>query len=124
MPLQVDIVEDESTGKRTIKTTSICWGNKLSLLVSTPFYDPRLPPNSKDPDLDFSQSQIEVNTEADWVKVSSCSTKPSTISAPTGRTTRATHELLSSCTMHSSEYSAQHNPCHLHSTTVLHKLIS
>ena len=67
--LQVDVVEDESTGKRTIKTTSICWGNKLSLLVSTPFYDPRLPPN-KDPDLDFSQAQIEVNSEADWVKVS------------------------------------------------------
>lgn len=70
MILQVDIVEDESTGKRTIKTTSICWGNKLSLLVSTPFYDPRLLPNSKDPDLDFSQAQIEVNTEADWVKAS------------------------------------------------------
>ena len=70
MILQVDIVEDESTGKRTIKTASICWGNKLSLLVSTPFYDPRLLPNSKDPDLDFSQAQIEVNTEADWVKAS------------------------------------------------------
>jgi len=67
--LQVDVVEDESTGKRTIKTTSICWGNKLSLLVSTPFYDPRLPANPNDPDLDFSQAQIELNTEADWQKV-------------------------------------------------------
>lgn len=68
--LQVDVVEDESTGKRTIKTTSICWGNKLSLLVSTPFYDPRIPPNPNDPDLDFSQAQTELNTEADWQKVS------------------------------------------------------
>ena len=67
--LQVDVVEDESTGKRTIKTTSICWGNKLSLLVSMPFYDPHLPPNPNDPDLDFSQAQIELNTEADWQKV-------------------------------------------------------
>ena len=68
---QVDVVEDESTGKRTIKTTTICWGNKLSLLVSTPFYDPRLPANPNDPDLDFSQAQIELNTEADWQKVPS-----------------------------------------------------
>ena len=67
--LQVDVVEDESTGKRTIKTTTICWGNKLSLLVSTPFYDPRLPANPNDPDLDFSQAQTELNTEADWQKV-------------------------------------------------------
>ena len=67
---QVDVVEDETTGKRTIKTTTICWGNKLSLLVSTPFYDPRLPANPNDPDLDFSQAQIELNTEADWQKVS------------------------------------------------------
>ena len=66
----MDVGEDESTGKRTIKTTSICWGNKLSLSVSTPFYDPRLPPNTEEPDLDFSQAQIELNTEADWVKVS------------------------------------------------------
>ena len=66
---QVDVVEDESTGKRTIKTTTICWGNKLSVLVSTPFYDPRLPANPNDPDLDFSQAQIELNTEADWQKV-------------------------------------------------------
>lgn len=68
---QVDVVEDESTGKRTIKTTTICWGNKLSLLVSTPLYDPRLPANPNDPDLDFSQAQIELNTEADWQKVPS-----------------------------------------------------
>lgn len=67
--LQVDVVEDESTGKRTIKTTTICWGNKLSLLVSTPFHDPRLPVNPNDPDLDFSQAQIELNTEVDWQKV-------------------------------------------------------
>lgn len=65
----MDVVEDESTGKRTIKTTNICWGNKLSLLVSTPFYDPRLPANTNDPDLDFSQAQIELNTETDWQKV-------------------------------------------------------
>ncbi|MCJ1368786.1 hypothetical protein MMC16_007934 [Acarospora aff. strigata] len=65
---KVDVVEDETTGKRTIKTTTICWGNKLSLLVSTPFYDPRLPANPNDPDLDFSQAQIELNTEADWQK--------------------------------------------------------
>lgn len=69
--LQVDVVEDETTGKRTIKTTTICWGNKLSLLVSTPFYDPRLPANPNDPDLDFSQAQFELNTEADWQKVPS-----------------------------------------------------
>ena len=69
-PLQVDVVEDESTGKRTIRTTSICWGNKLSLLVSMPFHDPRIPPNPNDPDLDFSQAQTELNTEADWQKVS------------------------------------------------------
>ncbi|KAL3152292.1 hypothetical protein ABBQ32_001363 [Trebouxia sp. C0010 RCD-2024] len=65
---KVDVVEDESTGKRTIKTSTICWGNKLSLLVSTPFYDPRLPANPNDPDLDFSQAQTELNTEADWQK--------------------------------------------------------
>ena len=67
--LQVDVIEDEAAGKRTIRTTTICWGNKLSLLVSTPFYDPRLPANANDPDLDFSQAQIELNTEADWQKV-------------------------------------------------------
>ena len=67
--LQVDVIEDEAVGKRTIRTTTICWGNKLSLLVSTPFYDPRLPANANDPDLDFSQAQIELNTEADWQKV-------------------------------------------------------
>lgn len=67
--LQVDVIEDEAAGKRTIRTTTICWGNKLSLLVSTPFYDPRLPANANDPDLDFSQAQIELNAEADWQKV-------------------------------------------------------
>ena len=67
--LQVDVIEDEAAGKRTIRTTTICWGNKLSLLVSTPFYDPRLPANANDPDLDFFQAQIELNTEADWQKV-------------------------------------------------------
>ena len=69
MAEQVEVSEDESTGKRTIKTTSICWGNKLSLLVNTPFFDPRLPANPNDPDLDFSQAQVELNTEADWQKV-------------------------------------------------------
>jgi len=67
--LQVDVIEDEAAGKRTIRTTTICWGNKLSLLVSTPFYDPRLPANANDPDSDFSQAQIELNTEAEWQKV-------------------------------------------------------
>ena len=66
---QVDVVEDETNGKRTIKTTTICWGNKLSVLVSTPFHDPRLPANPNDLNLDFSQAQIELNTEADWQKV-------------------------------------------------------
>ncbi|KAL0031473.1 hypothetical protein WJX77_002181 [Trebouxia sp. C0004] len=65
---KVDVIEDEAAEIRTIRTTTICWGNKLSLLVSTPFYDPRLPANANDPDLDFSQAQIELNTEADWQK--------------------------------------------------------
>lgn len=78
---QVDIIEDEAAGKRTIRTTTICWGNKLSLLVSTPFYDPRLPANANDPDLDFSQAQTELNTEADWQKVLlHLQTKPADVS--------------------------------------------
>ncbi len=67
--LQVEVLEDQSTGKRTIRTTSMCWGNKLSLLARPALFDPRLQANPQQPDLDFSQAVLEISDDEAWQKV-------------------------------------------------------
>eukprot|EP00891_Asterochloris_glomerata_P005689 jgi/Astpho2/5689/fgenesh1_pg.00079_%23_100_t len=66
---QVEVLEDQSTGKRTIRTTSMCWGNKLSLLARPALFDPRLQANPQQPDLDFSQAVLEISDDEAWQKL-------------------------------------------------------
>ena len=67
--VQVEVLEDQSTGKRTIRTTSMCWGNKLSLLARPALFDPRLQADPRRPDLDFSQPVLEISDDEAWQKV-------------------------------------------------------
>ena len=67
--LQVEVLEDQSTGKRTIRTTSMCWGNKLSLLARPALFDPRLQADPQRPGLDFSQAVLEISDDEAWQKV-------------------------------------------------------
>ena len=63
------MLEDQSTGKRTIRTTSMCWGNKLSLLARPALFDPRLQADPLRPNLDFSQAVLEISDDEAWQRV-------------------------------------------------------
>ncbi|KAK9816567.1 hypothetical protein WJX72_002063 [[Myrmecia] bisecta] len=64
---KVDITEEN--GKRIIKTTSVCWGYKLSLFVDDPFHDERLPVYDNDAhDLNHNAAQYEIKSEDEWQK--------------------------------------------------------
>jgi hypothetical protein len=66
---KTDITEQD--GKRIIKRTGTFTGTELHLLVTPPYYDPRLPLRPDQPQLEFAVQSKEVTSTAEWQQVSS-----------------------------------------------------
>eukprot|EP00882_Tetradesmus_deserticola_P013709 GHRQ01014559.1.p1 GENE.GHRQ01014559.1~~GHRQ01014559.1.p1 ORF type:complete len:221 (+),score=66.82 GHRQ01014559.1:175-837(+) len=56
----------EQDGKRIIKKTGMFTGTELHLFVTPPYFDPRLPLQPDQPQLEFAVNSREVTSTAEW----------------------------------------------------------